>query len=38
MKATFMKWLPVLRIGIGFNEDPDPAFSVSADPAPDPGF
>ncbi len=32
--------LAVFRIRIGFNADPDPAFSVSADPDadPDPGF
>jgi hypothetical protein len=30
----------VLRIRIGFNADPDPAFFVNADPDPypDPGF
>jgi hypothetical protein len=27
---------PVLRILIGFNADPDPAFYVNADPVPDP--
>jgi hypothetical protein len=28
----------VLRIRIGFNTDPDPAFFVNADPDRDPGF
>jgi hypothetical protein len=37
-KYSFTVKKAVLRILIGFNTDPDPAFFVKADPDPDPGI